>query len=199
MENDAGGDAQIVLILRACAQFVEMRHEVIHLHRTNCETVRDFEVHATADRHGKRIIRSGKRQSVIACNVRDAKKHLAERSDPRIVAIGNAWAEMIRRECPVNSSAKNIIRVIAGKVCDCAEPVIGVGDARRAAKVARTRESTNLFFPKIYMGSTWNFFRVAALRNSARSVRVRHHADGRLHASRSNQTLEFSLREAAKA
>lgn len=35
VKNDAGGDAQVVLILRACAQFVEMRHEVVHLHRAN--------------------------------------------------------------------------------------------------------------------------------------------------------------------
>jgi len=66
VEDHARGNAQVVLILRSQAKFVEMGHQVVHLHWANRKTVGDLEVHAASDRHGKRIIRSGKCQSVIA-------------------------------------------------------------------------------------------------------------------------------------
>src|ERR1700756_3667401 len=65
VEDHARRNAQVVLILRSQAKFVEMGHQVVQLHWTNGKTVGGLEVHAASDRHGKRIIRSGKCQSVI--------------------------------------------------------------------------------------------------------------------------------------
>jgi len=57
VENDAGGDAQVVLILRAVAEFVEMREQIVHLDGTERQTMRDVDVQAAAESHGERIVR----------------------------------------------------------------------------------------------------------------------------------------------
>jgi hypothetical protein len=90
VENDSSGDAQVVLTLRSQAKFVEAGHQIIHLQRANGETVRDFEVHSAVDGHGERIVRTGESKPVMAADMRDAKKRLAGRSDPRMMTIGNA-------------------------------------------------------------------------------------------------------------
>ena len=75
MKDNAGGDAQVVLILRAVTELVETGQQVIHLNGTNGEVVRDVNVHAAAERHRKRIIRRGKGQAVAAADVRYTKEN----------------------------------------------------------------------------------------------------------------------------
>src|SRR6267378_677162 len=67
------------------------------------------------------------------------------------MAIGNARAEKISGECAANSSAQNIIGVIAGKVRDCTEPVICIVGDRGAATVhAETIDSrSGWIFPHV--------------------------------------------------
>jgi len=66
--------------------------------------------------------------------VRDTEKNLAERSEVRIVAIGNARAEEIRGERAVRAAAENIVAVIAAEISNAAKPAVGVvGDGRAAA------------------------------------------------------------------
>ena len=104
--------------------------------------MRDLEVHAAANSHGERIVRTGESQPAIAADMRDAEKHLAERSQARMTAIGNTRAEKISGERPVNSGAKNIVGVIAAEIGDCAEPGSSiVGELRAAAIHAETIDS----------------------------------------------------------
>ena len=56
VEDYAGCDPQTILILRAQAEFIESRQQVIHLNRAKREAMGHFDVHASADGHGKRIV-----------------------------------------------------------------------------------------------------------------------------------------------
>jgi hypothetical protein len=69
VENDSSGDAQVVLSLRSQAKFVEAGPQI-----------------------SKELFELEKASPFMAADMRDAKKRLAERSDPRMMTIGNTRA-----------------------------------------------------------------------------------------------------------
>jgi len=135
VKDDARGDAQVVLGLAARAEFVEARQEIIDLRGTNRKAVGYLHVDAATDGHSKRIIGSGERESVTAANMRNAEKYLAEGRDTRIAVVGNSRAEKISGKRAVNSSAEDVVAVIAAEISDSAEPVVCVVSNRCAATV----------------------------------------------------------------
>ena len=56
VENDACGNAQIVLVLCSLREFIEMGQQVVDLDRPQREVLRYFKIHAAADGHRKRIV-----------------------------------------------------------------------------------------------------------------------------------------------
>jgi uncharacterized membrane-anchored protein len=134
VENDASRDAQVVLILRAVAEFVETGEQVVHLNGADGKMMRDVDVDSATEGHRERIVRGREREAVAAADVRDAEQDLAERSEMRIVAIGNTRAEKVSGERAVHSRAENIVAVVAAKISNSAEPAVGVvGDGSAAA------------------------------------------------------------------
>ena len=111
VEDYAGCDPQTILILRAEAEFIEARQQVVHLQRAKREAIGHFDVHAATDGHGKRIVGGRKAEAIMAADVRVSEEHLTEWSDSFKVAIGYPGAEKISRKGAVDSGAKNIISV----------------------------------------------------------------------------------------
>src|SRR5713226_328965 len=99
VEDDAGGDAQIILILRSEAQFVEMSQKVFHLNWPDRKAVRKLHIHSAAHGHCKGVVGAGKSEPVITANVSHAEKHLSKRRDARITAVRNPRAEKISGKC----------------------------------------------------------------------------------------------------
>src|ERR1700739_3226433 len=67
--------------------------------------------------------------------MRYAEKHLAERRDARIAVVGNSRSEKISGKGAVNSSAKDIVAVIASEIGDRTEPMVCVIGNRCTAAV----------------------------------------------------------------
>jgi hypothetical protein len=81
MKDDAGRDAQVVLILRAVAEFVEAGQEIVHLDGAEREMMRDVKVDTAAERHRERIVRRAEGETIAAADVRDTEKDLTERRE----------------------------------------------------------------------------------------------------------------------
>lgn len=120
MEYDAGGDAQVRLILRTVAEFIETRQQVIHLNRANREVVRDVNIHASAESHREGIIRSGEGEAVAASDVRYAEKNLAKRREARVVPVLDTRTEEVCGERAVHARTENVAAVVAAKIGDAA-------------------------------------------------------------------------------
>src|SRR5262249_18570959 len=135
MKDNAGRDAQVILILRAVTEFVEAGQEIVELHGAERETVRDADIHAAAKGHRKRIVRSGEGQAVAAADVRYTEKNLTERRKVRTAAIRNTRTEQICGERAVHAGAENVAAVITAEIGDAAEPAVGVVGDRSAAPV----------------------------------------------------------------
>src|SRR5258708_30843367 len=103
VEDYAGGDPQIILILRAEAEFIESRQQIVHLQRAKGEAIGHFDVHAATDGHGKRIVGGRKAEAIMAADVRVSEEHLTEWSDSFKVAGGYPPAEKIRRKHDLDS------------------------------------------------------------------------------------------------
>src|SRR5215471_4671536 len=87
-EDNAGGNAQILLRLRGGASCSEACQEVVHFNGANGEMFREFDVKAAASRHGKPSVRSVCRGSACADAFR-AEEHLTKRCDAVPVAVRN--------------------------------------------------------------------------------------------------------------
>src|SRR5262249_15975674 len=135
VENDAGRDAEVVLVARAQREFVEASEQVVDLDRPQGKVVGYLGVHAAADGHGKRDVRGREAEPLAAANMRHAEQHLSEGGEMVGVGIGNARAEKIGGKGAVNSRAQNMVGVIAAEVRDTAEPASGVVRNRCAASV----------------------------------------------------------------
>src|SRR5882762_4888880 len=94
-----------------------------------------FDVHASADGHGKRIVAGRKGEAVVATDVCVSEKYLTERSHSFRVTIGYSGAEKISRKRSVDSGAKNIIGAVSANVGDGAQPMCCVVSNRCAAAI----------------------------------------------------------------
>jgi hypothetical protein len=105
-EIDAGRDAEVILILRAVARFVEAGQKIVHLDRTEREMMGDVRVAAAAARHRKTVVGSRGGEAVAVPKVRHTDKHLAEWREAGTATIGDARAKKIGRERSVYARAK---------------------------------------------------------------------------------------------
>src|SRR5258708_2829874 len=126
VEDYASCDPQTILILRAEAEFIESRQQVVHLQRAKREAMGHFDVHAAADGHGKRIVGGRKAEAIMAADVRVSEKHLTEWSHSFKVAVGYPRGEKINRKRAGDSRSKNIIWLGFANFGPPPEPITGV-------------------------------------------------------------------------
>src|SRR5579859_339693 len=134
VENQTGGDAQIVPRLAAICRFREARQEIFDLSGPPGKTVREFYVDAAAERCRKRVVRAAHTEASAAC-VRNSEERLRKRSEAFMFAVRNARTEEIGRNRAVDSGAENVVGVIATEIGNGAEPVICVVGNGSAATV----------------------------------------------------------------
>src|SRR5258707_9920706 len=72
MNDEAGGDAEIVLRFAAVRRFREARQEIFDLRGTERHTMEESHVDAATERCGERVARAGNSEAVAA-RVRDAE------------------------------------------------------------------------------------------------------------------------------
>ncbi len=125
MNDEAGGDAEIVLRFAAGCRFREAREQILDLRGTERQAMEDLHVNATAEGCSERVASTGSAEGAAA-RVRDTKKSLRKRREAFMVAIGNPRAEEIRGNSAVNARAENVVGMIAAEISDAAEPVVCV-------------------------------------------------------------------------
>jgi len=134
MNDEAGGDAKIVLRFAAGCRFREAREQILNLRRTERQTMEELHVNATAEGCSERVAGAGRAEPATA-RMRDAKKSLRKRGEAFVVAIRNARAEKISGNGAVNARAENVVGMIAAEISDAAEPVLRVIRNGRTAAV----------------------------------------------------------------
>src|SRR6266568_9410946 len=135
MENDSGGNAQVVLCLVVTVgDFRQMRQQVVELQRADRETVAHVPVDANAERRRERRVgvRCGEH---VRTGARSTDQNLAEGRDPTVFPIGEAGAKKIRKYMIVHVHATIGTHVIAAEIADTAQPVPKIIGRRSAASV----------------------------------------------------------------
>src|SRR5690242_14011788 len=115
MENNAGGNAEIVLRLAASCCFREAREQVLHLRGPERQTMEEFHVNAAAERRSKRVAGAAGAESAAA-RMRDTEKSLRKRSDAFMTPVRKARTKKVGGKRAVDTSTENIVGMVAAEI-----------------------------------------------------------------------------------
>lgn len=97
MENDSGGNAQVVLcLIVAAGNFREVGQHVVKLYRANRKSIAHVPIDSGAQRRGERSV-GIRRGEHARTGARAAEEDLAKRRKPAVSAIGEARAKHVRK------------------------------------------------------------------------------------------------------
>src|SRR5437762_4186464 len=134
MNDEAGGDAKIVLRFAAGCRFREARQEIFDLRGAERHPMEESHVNAATEGCSERVACAGNAETA-ATRVRNTEERLCKRSEARMPPVRNARTEKIGRQGAVDSRTENVISVIAAEIGDAAEPIVDLVGSRSAAAV----------------------------------------------------------------
>src|SRR2546430_4381943 len=107
MNDQAGGDAKIVLRFTACCRFREARQEIFDLRGTEREPMEESHVNAATEGCSERVACAGNAEAAAAC-MGDAEESLCKRREARTPPVRNARTKKVRRHGAVDSRTENV-------------------------------------------------------------------------------------------